>query len=547
RFVDLLARAGVNLLAIDEAHCVSEWGHDFRPDYLSLGSVRERLGRPRTLALTATAEPQVRDDIATRLGIEDAERVVTSVNRPNLKFAVEVVERARDRLDWLIPFLQARPGQSGIVYVRSRRGVETLVEALVDQGFGAAAYHAGMRSDVRAEVQRRFITDQVPIIVATNAFGLGIDKPDVRFVVHFDMPGRLETYYQEAGRAGRDGEPAECTLLYGSWSARQPQRFVEAAHPSEAEVRQIWARLLARRTPGAEGQAPVPDLDRREEDGLAMALRALRDSGLIDPTGRYLRSSDLGAPIDTTVIARHRRYADDRLWQMVGYAETDECRKSVILRYFGEQPAGPCGDCDRCLPSAPAAAGEPQYPEELYRMLVDLRDQIADRRGLRPGRVFQDRTAVELATYRPQDLDELLATWGIRATKAQWFGTELLRLIQEWEGRNPDAPPRAARSPSRRRLRATVEPAEGSPEEELFERLRAWRLERARRDGVPAYTIFWNRTLSALAIARPKDMTELAGVFGMGSAKLDKYGAELLAIMSGQEQEAMPGDSPASE
>ena len=269
RLIAGLRRHGVNLLAIDEAHCISQWGHDFRPDYLLLGALREQLGNPRVLALTATADARVRKDIAVRLGIDGAAReVVTSFDRPNLDLSVERHRGVRSRIERTIEIVREHDGGSGIVYVRTRRRTEEIAERLREEGVAAEAYHAGLGRDLRSNVQGRFDRGETPVIVATTAFGMGVDKPDVRFVLHFNMPGRLESYYQEAGRAGRDGEPAACVLLYDRRDRQAQQWFIDEAHPDDARVRTIWRDLLDR-----EDDQPLDD------DQTNNALEALRASG----------------------------------------------------------------------------------------------------------------------------------------------------------------------------------------------------------------------------------------------------------------------------
>ena len=303
RFTAGLREAGVNLLAIDEAHCISEWGHNFRPDYLQLGAIRERLGMPRTLALTATANPQVRRDIALRLGLVGAAEVVTTVDRPNLTYAVERIDGVNERLQWLIQYARGRAGLAGVVYARTRRTVEDVATALAAAGVPAEAYHAGLGRDVRTAVQRRFTVGETPVIVATNAFGMGIDKPDVRYVVHMNMPGRLEAYTQEAGRAGRDGEPSECTLLYARNDRRFQQGFIDEAHPAEEVVRATWQRWLQIADPDS-GRLPFGVAE--EDSGFGMIVSALRQSQLLDPVALRLTSTRPDAPIDVSGIARHR-------------------------------------------------------------------------------------------------------------------------------------------------------------------------------------------------------------------------------------------------
>ncbi|TAJ19948.1 MAG: RecQ family ATP-dependent DNA helicase, partial [Dehalococcoidia bacterium] len=490
RFTVGLKNAGIHLLAIDEAHCISEWGHNFRPDYLQLGAVRERLGFPRTLALTATANPQVRGDIAQRLGIApQALEVVTSVDRPNLTFAVEAIEGADDRRRWVVEYVRERSGLTGIVYVRTRRGVEEMAEALRNAGVKAEAYHAGLDRGRRAMVQRRFMLGDLPVIVATNAFGMGVDKQDVRYVIHLNMPGRLEAYYQEAGRAGRDGDHAECTLLYARADRRFQQGFIEDAHPDAVGVRATWHRWvsLAAANPNGDGRLPF-DIGEENTDGFAMTVAALRDSGLIDPVALRLTSTDVNAPIDLSGIVRHRAHEEARLREMAEYAETTGCRRGLILRYFGEEPGETCEACDNCL-GRHEHDEAPAYPGDLYDEIVALREQLARSADRDPYLVFENRTARELSTFRPASMDALRAVWGIGERRAAWFGQELLRLIAEWEEGHPEAAPPASnpavqqlglRPPRGAGLVSAVSEEDVRPDDPLYIALRQWRTERAK-------------------------------------------------------------------
>ena len=544
RFTLGIRAAGINLLAIDEAHCISEWGHNFRPDYLQLGAVRERLGFPRTLALTATANPQVRLDVARRLGIaaEGAE-IVTSVDRPNLTFAVEAIEGAEDRRRWAVDYVRERPGLAGIIYVRTRRGVEEMAEALRNAGVKAEAYHAGLDRSRRTIVQRRFMLGDLPVIVATNAFGMGVDKQDVRYVIHLNMPGRLEAYYQEAGRAGRDGDHAECTLLYARADRRFQQGFIEDAHPDAPAVRATWQQWVRATTsvPNGDGRLPF-DIGDENTDGFAMTVAALRDSGLIDPVALRVTSSDLNAPIDVTGIARHRAHEEARLREMAEYSETTGCRRASILRYFGEEPAEKCEACDNCL-GRHEHDEAPEYPPDLYDNIVVLREQLARSSDRDPYLVFENRTARELATFRPSSMDALRAVWGIGERRAAWFGQDLLRLIAEWETAHPEsAPPssnpvvqpalglRPGRTVSG--VTSAVSEEDVRPDDPLYIALRAWRTERAKSEGAPAYTIFADRTLRDLVRLRPRNMHALMRAWGLGESRVERFGRELLEVVA---------------
>ncbi len=440
KLIDGLRRHGVNLLAIDEAHCISQWGHDFRPDYLLLGALREQLGNPRVLALTATADARVRKDIAVRLGIDGAVyEVVTSFDRPNLELSVEEHPNIGKRINRAIAIVQAHSGQSGIIYVRTRRRTEELADVLREEGVAAEAYHAGLGADLRSAVQGRFDRGDTAVIVATNAFGLGVDKPDVRFVIHFNMPGRLESYYQEAGRAGRDGEPASCVLLYGKRDRQAQQWFIDEAHPDDEQVRTIWRNLLYDADDGSPGTGRGPA---QTDDEANNALEALRASGLVAPTDFRLLSRNPDAPIDTRTIAAHREYAESRLARMVEYAQTPKCRRQLILAYFGESAPRTCGRCDNCKPPAPRRRPDRAQRETEPRPAGDPADPFAQRlRAWRRERaqadgvpafvIFGDRTLYDIVARRPRTAPALLEVWGLGRAKVERYGAELLRLEQE--------------------------------------------------------------------------------------------------------------------
>ena len=531
-FTQGLARAGVELFAVDEAHCISEWGHNFRPDYLQLGEIRQRLGQPRTLALTATANPQVRRDILQRLGLAGrAREVVTTVDRPNLTFAVVPIAGLPERRQWLVDYVRDHQGQSGIVYARTRRNVEELAEAFQHAGLSAEAYHAGLDRRHRSAVQRRFTVGETSVIVATNAFGMGIDKPDVRFVVHLQMPARIEAYYQEAGRAGRDGDPAECTLLYARRDRAAQQRFIDMQHPDDGTIRDAWRRWIDLAHPES-GRLPF-DVGNADPDQFGLIVAALRDSGLLDPVELRLRSRDPMAPIDTRAVTRHRDYAEARLREMTEYAETRSCRRALVLRYFGEEPPERCGNCDTCLGTA--IEEDSEYPAELFDELLELRDRIARTTNRDPFRVFENRTAREIATYRPRDRDGLLQMWGIGETRVDWLGAEILAVVDDWCTANPDSPPPplpdAAATQRPLKSRADLGP-EVDADDPLIEALRAWRAERARADGVPAYTLFSDRTLRELVANRPASRAALLDTWGLGESRVDRFGVDLLDLIS---------------
>ncbi len=347
-----LAVAEPSLLVVDEAHCISEWGHDFRPDYLRLGAAVEALGRPTVLALTATAAPPVREEIVERLGLRDPSLIVRGFDRPNIHLAVERFydEHHRDRA--LLDRVAEAP-KPGIVYTATRRRAEALAEELAGRGVRAAAYHAGRPKRDRDAVQAGFMDDELEAVVATTAFGMGIDKPNVRFVAHAEPADSLDSYFQEIGRAGRDGEGAEAILFYRPEDIGLRRFFAGTGQVDLEQIARV-AEVVA------EADEPVEPTEIQEETDLSQskvvtAVSRLEDAGAVEvlPTGEVAEAGD--APPRAEAIERaaeveeHRRLFDrSRVDMMRAYAEATSCRRAFLLSYFGEPYEPPCGRCDIC-------------------------------------------------------------------------------------------------------------------------------------------------------------------------------------------------------
>jgi ATP-dependent DNA helicase RecQ len=355
-FRDLLAGLTVDLFVVDEAHCVSQWGHDFRPDYLALGQAIEAVGRPPVLALTATATEDVIDDIRTRLGIPDADVVHTGFYRPNLTLVVRHAEGDAAKRAILLDLLRETDG-TGIVYAATVKAVDELAEFVADWGIPVAAYHGRMTPRKRADAQDRFMAGGVKAMVATNAFGLGIDKPDIRFVVHYHLPGTVEAFYQEFGRAGRDGEPATGVLLYDPADQKLQRFFGGGRYPDEADLVNAY-HAVGRLADGPEPPtlAEVQAISPVPKARLKVCLDLLAVRGVLrpEPGNRY---KVVRKGLDRDQIAREGRAYRDRaerdamkLAQLVEYAEGKGCRWRHVLGYFGDDslPGGRCGHCDGC-------------------------------------------------------------------------------------------------------------------------------------------------------------------------------------------------------
>ena len=360
-----LAEAGPSLFVVDEAHCISEWGHDFRPDYLKLGAVAEALGRPPILGLTATAGPPVREEIVERLRMQDPEIVVRGFDRPNVRLEVATYRDEHKKTAALLERV-AEAVKPGIVYAATRKSAEELAEAIAERGLKAAPYHAGLGKKDRENAQADFMDDKLEVIVATIAFGMGVDKPNVRFVFHHAISDSIDAYYQELGRAGRDGKPAQAVLFYRPEDIGLRRFFGGSGQVNPDEIQQVAEAIAEAR--GAADPADLADRTELSQTKLTTAVSRLEEAGAVErtATGEVALKRDC-PPLDEAVEEaaksqeNRREFERSRLEMMRSYAESSACRREQLLSYFGEPYDPPCGLCDNCEAGMGAAAGEEPF------------------------------------------------------------------------------------------------------------------------------------------------------------------------------------------
>jgi RecQ family ATP-dependent DNA helicase len=477
-----LQREGIRprLLVVDEAHCIAEWGHDFRPSYRKLGRIRYRLGQPQTAALTGSATPEVRADIASALRLRRGYALhLGSFDRANLWFGTVRVQSEVERLRALLALLRG-DDVIAIVYAPTRRTTESIAGALAQAGHRAVPYHAGLSKVRRSLALDDFLRDRVDVVVATCAFGMGIDKPNVRLVVHWAPPPTPEAYYQEAGRAGRDGEFARCIMLWRDGDVSLHRRQLDVTFPPRELLQRIWLE------PGGTTGVPANVLESAER--LRCELHPERGT------------------INWRSVVERRCRAELRIRAVSEYARAARCRRSMLVGYFGET-LSTCSGCDRCA----ARPAPPRLAPEVRARLTRLRHALSGNKTVWGGCPLEPDVLLRLARHPPGIAGALADVPGVGPALAERLGGTILAALG---GDSMDA----------ERAELAREP--------VGQALEGWRSATARAMGLPAYRVLTDATLTAIANTRPQSRPELAKVPGVGPRLLEKFGSDLLRLVT---------------
>ena len=575
RFVEALASITVPLIAVDEAHCISQWGHDFRPDYLRLKNVIRSFPHTKVMALTATATPSVRKDICTQLGLGQHPREapvewVYGFSRPNLFLKVTRTASHKEKIHCVTKAIQEH--EKGIVYCATRRQAELVHGHLDKVRTPSALYHGGLGDEDRKKIQDRFMHGDLSVAVATNAFGMGVDRSDVRFVLHWDIPGSLEAYYQEVGRAGRDGEDALCELLYNYADVRTQQFFLDGMNPDRRFILDVWNTVCKTcqkegiTKSAAEWAATVGST--KNEMAVRTALHVLEKADLIrrerEPQARsyttYVNASGHEGVLETELMAMaEKRKRDElKLKAMLQYVNTPECRHAHILDYFGEQSeATSCHACSNCRVEEDPNRRPPtetEWPclQKALSCVVRMKGRYGRGKVTQVLKGARTRSVLDLGLDRSPSygalsghseiyirhlLDELLRDKSLELTSGTYPTlsiTERGRQVM-WKKNTPELVwPERKEQTKRTKSRSSIDREmhdDDLSKTHLYLKLRAWRSKIAKQKKVPAYIIMHDHVMRQIAQDKPQTLAALENLNGMGPAKMAQYGDKILDLI----------------